>query len=175
MLLPYSITKPNKSFTLIELMVVIAVLFTITGAMVPTYISYLKQQTFNNSFVSVRQTLRDVQNRALTGVDTDLGIKYWIVNFNNDGYMYVGKSTTKSVAACANVLISPTEKVIYPTSIVVGKGPNYCTFFDTASGSIYVSEGNTLYSSASYSISINSTETGISSRNLNLTHAGVIF
>src|SRR3989339_87547 len=69
--------KSNKAFTLIEVMVVIAVLTVLTVSIVPSFSGYLKNQNVKQAQETLKSDLRSVQNKALTGVLSDTGAYFW--------------------------------------------------------------------------------------------------
>lgn len=79
----------NFGFTLIELLVVISIIAIITGAIVPNFNTYIKNQNLRQSGDQIKTDLRSIQNRALTGVGYDIYKGYWGVKFDT------GISTTR--------------------------------------------------------------------------------
>jgi len=82
--------KPaQRGFTLIELLIVISLVIVITGAVIPSFNTYIDNQNVKQAQQTVIDDLRTVQNKALNGelAQTELGpandesVKYWGVEF----------------------------------------------------------------------------------------------
>jgi len=87
----------NRScaFTLIELLLVISIITIVTGASIPTFSNYLKNQIIKNAVDQFRNDLRTIQNKSLTGSMSDSlvyggplvspggSVKYWAIKWWN--------------------------------------------------------------------------------------------
>lgn len=70
-----SILKTNKGFTLLELMLVIAVIAIITLAVTPTILSYLSKNDVDTARISVVEALRRAENlSSTTNLDSTWGV-----------------------------------------------------------------------------------------------------
>ena len=130
---------PKNAFTLIELMIVISVMTILTGAMIPSFAAYIRNQNMKQATEQIKNDLRTIQNNALTdslpsGINLTSPM-YWGVFFDSgtpDYYYFV--STTNTSCDPGDVDINPDKKFTLPNSIV--SMSDYCLFFDFADGDI---------------------------------------
>lgn len=81
----------NSGFTLIELIVAVAIITSLAALAVPGLGSYLTGQNLTQSLEQVKSDLRTAQNNALTGTLASEDVGYWGVDFElgNSLYEYV--------------------------------------------------------------------------------------
>ncbi len=94
MILPSENNK--KAFTLIELLIVVSIIIIITGAALPAFSSYLRNQTLFQAKEQLKNDLRSIQNKSLTGeksetvisaggnATSDLTGRFWVVKITPD-------------------------------------------------------------------------------------------
>jgi len=78
----------SRGFTLIELLVVVTIIVVVTGALIPSFAGYIRNQGVKQSQEQLKSDLRTAQNKALTGTlsDTFIGtnpVQFWGVRFNS--------------------------------------------------------------------------------------------
>jgi prepilin-type N-terminal cleavage/methylation domain-containing protein len=85
MLLP---ARNRDGFTLIELLLVVSIIAIITGGIVPAFSTYMQDQDLTQAQEQLKNDLRSVQNRALTGAmsESEVGsnrVRFWGVQFSS--------------------------------------------------------------------------------------------
>lgn len=131
----YSSARNNSSgFTLIELMIVLALVALVAGLLIPGFTSYIKNQAKHQALEQVKSDLRTIQNRALTGVSASDSVNYWGVKFiSKTSQYYYFTSAEATDAVCTGITSANTEhSAPLPQSVVIwGTG---CIFFSFANG-----------------------------------------
>jgi len=139
--------KPAQSgFTLIELLIVISLIVVITGAVVPSFNTYIDNQNVKQAQQTVIDDLRTVQNKALNGelAQTELGlgsdekVEYWGVEFTPgsdtyDLFISVNTSTCAGVEPSRRQEVSTSKKL--PGGSVV-RSNSGCMFISYDNGDI---------------------------------------
>ena len=139
--------KPARGgFTLIELLIVISLIITITGAVIPSFNTYIDNQYVKQAQETVKDDLRTMQNKALNGefAQTELGpandekVQYWGVEFTQDSATYdYFISVGTSVCGAAG---DSRRQEIYTSPLLPGenviRSPNGCVFMSYANGDI---------------------------------------
>lgn len=128
---------PSAGFTLLELLIVVSIVAIITGAIIPGFNNYLQNQNIRQAQEQIKNDLRTVQNKALTGVNSDNpAVKYWgikMVGANVSQYLYVTASTNN--AAGCNSATQTDKSIVLPGNVVVTNGTgNFCVFFSLPNG-----------------------------------------
>lgn len=130
---------PKNAFTMIELLVVVSIMTILTGAMIPSFASYIRDQNIKQALEQVKSDLRTVQNNALTdSVPNGIPLTsplYWGVFFDagTPNYYYFVTSQNSSCDP-GDVDINQDRKFILPKSVV--PVADYCLFFDFANGNV---------------------------------------
>lgn len=140
-----------NAFTLIELLVVVSIITIITGALIPSFSKYIKNQELVQSAEQVKSDLRTVQNNALAGASVDEKIEidgnsllpvYWGVKFTSGENFYTYFiSTTDS-----NCDVEKTNKGksnTFKAGITLTSDTS-CIFFTFANGDASYSGSNTI-------------------------------
>jgi prepilin-type N-terminal cleavage/methylation domain-containing protein len=144
--------KKHNAFTLIELMVVVMILAILTISVIPSFSSYLRNQTLKQAEENLKSDLRSLQNKALTGTASDqvvgtpgASLRYWGATFTNNGTSFTAFAST------ANNVCSPTAATVWAASIATipisgginsgsscngGVGAICCIFFDMSNGDL---------------------------------------
>ncbi len=95
----------NKGFTLVELLIAVSILVIITAATIPNFNTFITSQNLLQAREEVKNGIRDAQNRAITGVDSNSTYTWWGIKFVNNGSTnatyQIGK-TTCTQASCPN-------------------------------------------------------------------------
>ncbi len=130
-------------FTLIELLVVISLMAIITGAIIPSFNTYIKNQNALQAVEQVKNDLRTVQNRALTGEDSNTDLNspnkvyplYWGIRFVNNtaNYTYF-VSTTASGCLPAVSSTRGTSRKLPGGLVVKNSSGDKCIFFSNKNG-----------------------------------------
>lgn len=120
---------PQGAFTLIELLIVVVVILTITGLGLAAYNNFNQTQLLKQTAEDIKSTLRDAQNRALSGEKDNLvppvcgtgssskPLNHWRFSITgNNTYTISGLCggttfSTKSYTTPTNITLSPTGNV----------------------------------------------------------------
>jgi prepilin-type N-terminal cleavage/methylation domain-containing protein len=86
-------TASASGFTLLELLVVVAIITIMTGALIPGFSNYINNQNLKQAQEHVKNDLRTVQNKAMTGANSDdlingNPVNYWGVKFTSGSSTY---------------------------------------------------------------------------------------
>ncbi len=111
--MPVHISR-KKGFTLIELVVVIAIMGVLASFLLPSFSELIKKQKLEQATEQVKNDLRVVQNRALTGTKQD-EYSGWglILSANSQTYQFCGRTDS----GCINESGLPTQSL--PEGIVI--------------------------------------------------------
>ena len=131
--------KSSSGFTLIELLIVISLITIITGAVLPSFNTYIDNQNVKQAQEQVEDDLRVLQNKALNGQEASVqlsgsNVQYWGVEFvqndpNYTTFISVNNTTCTAGPTRQNIGVSrnlPGNSVIRSTS--------GCIFFSFANG-----------------------------------------
>lgn len=137
-----NLPKYSKGFTLIELLVSMSIIAIISGGIVPTFTSYVKNQNLKQAQEQLKSDLRTVQNRALTGAlsnytfDNGSLAQYWGVSFPSGS----GSSMTVFISNSDSGGCPPDPSVqqsrINLSSNVLYYGDGGCMFFSIKNGDV---------------------------------------
>jgi prepilin-type N-terminal cleavage/methylation domain-containing protein len=138
----------ERAFTLIELLIVVSIVTIMAGITIPRLTGYTKNQDLKQAQEQVKNDLRTVQNRALSGVGTsNEELLFWGIDFDKDTDDYSLISCKDS--AC-NDLINTQSSEKLPGDVVLKNSTtisfsvengdaftsNYTVVLGTSSGSI---------------------------------------
>lgn len=154
----------NQGFTLIELLIVISLIAILTGASLPSFSAYIKNQNLRQAQEQLKSDLRTVQTRALVGSGNDGTYKYWGLKIVGDTALtyYFFKSTATSQAQLVNdcnaaVTSSTEQSRQLPGDISVRNGSgNWCFYFSFSSGDVTTIKNGSTGAITSYPISLGS-------------------
>jgi len=134
----------QKGFTLIELLIVISLIIIITGAVVPSYNTYIDNQNVKQAQEMVKDDLRTVQNKALNGelAQTELPnpgddkVEYWGIEFvqNSPNYTYFISVDTTTCGGGGTREDQRTSNILPGESVI--RSPDGCVFFSFSNGDI---------------------------------------
>lgn len=139
--------KNAQGFTLVELLIVISILVIVTGAAIPSFAGYIKNQGIKQAQEQLKSDLRNIQNKALTGAlsDQTIGtspVAYWGVRFSPGSgsgatrYEYFIAATNTS---CPSGALPSSQLQGYSdlaSGIIVRASAYTCVYFSIANGSI---------------------------------------
>jgi len=137
-------------FTLIELLIVISLIIIITGAIVPSFNTYIDNQSVKQAQETVKDDLRTVQNKALNGeqAQTELPnpgddkVNYWGVEFvqGSSTYTYFISVDTTTCGGGATREDQRTSDPLPGETVI--RSPSGCVFFSFSNGDITVSNSD---------------------------------
>jgi len=151
----------TQGFTLVELLVVISIIALLTGAVIPSFSNYIKNQNLRQAQEQFKSDLRTTQNKALTGTGTDTTVKYWgihLLDGNNNYYTFSSTTNTAACPATFDLGSKPSEWLTYTKSdnLTAGatvdiNGTNACLYFsnDTSATTFITSNFQTCTGSLS--------------------------
>lgn len=130
-------TKKNvlgKGFTLIELIVVVVIIITLTGFGIAGYNNFNQRQTLKQAAEEVKSNLRDAQNRALSGEKgSDLitcgandVLNYWLFSITG--------ATTYTISGSCGALVFGSKSFTLSTGLTLSSTDNNIYFKPLARG-----------------------------------------
>lgn len=136
----------SQGFTLIEILLVVSILAVMTATLIPSFDSYIKNQNLKQAQEAVKNDLRTMQNRAMTGASSASGINYWGIYFadESNSYSLVSSSTPE------NCGVGAESGGVLPGDVVMdtGSGPSAdarCVWFALGTGDTYDTSEVNLY------------------------------
>ncbi len=131
----------QSGFTLLELMVVIAIIATITGMAIPSFNNYITSQNLRQSQDQIKSDIRGIQIRALNGVKQNIvSPTFWGIFFLNGqsryAYFVTDVPAPQLNNLCNNILANSwddLEKSEILTAEIEAKN-NACFFFSFEDG-----------------------------------------
>ena len=132
-----------QGFTLIEVLLVVSILAIMTATLIPSFDSYIKNQNLKQAQEAVKNDLRTMQNRAMTGASSGSGITYWGIYFADETNSY-SLNSTSTPATCA---ASAESSGILPGDVVMDTTPNpsRCVWFAVGTGDTYSTSEASIY------------------------------
>jgi len=134
--------QTSPGFTLVELIVAVSILTIISAASIPNFSTFIKSQNLVQAQESVKNGIRDAQNRAITGEDStsvlcDGGTAvctHWVVKLIKGGSTYaVGKSNGVGALACDALDTTDFVSDKFPGDVVInmaGLDNDACIFYE---------------------------------------------
>lgn len=136
--------SPAFGFTLVELLIVIAVIGILAASSIPVFSSYTSSQRLSQTAKNVKNDLRSAQNRAISGVEG----KAWGMSFNGSNSYTIFTCTSLSACTCNDQTNFTTK------SLATGFEISSATIiFDAVSGDI-CANGSSLLGSTSFTITL---------------------
>lgn len=146
-------TAPDSArfgFTLVELLIVVSIITIITGAIIPSFNTYIDNQNTKQAQEQIEDDLRTVQNKALNGENATvlLGpsnneeVNYWGVEFTEDSATYTS-FVSVDLTTCAGGNKRQNDRTY---SLVSGDNvlrSDGCVFFSFSNGDIDYSQLDT--------------------------------
>lgn len=133
-------------FTLVELLIVITIIVIITGALIPSFTGYIKNQNLKQTQEQLKSDIRSIQNKALTGALSDEFINgtdpvnFWAIKFttgSNDYDYFVSTDDTSS--DCPDSIPADqyqnSDDIPSDMEIKSGSGKS-CMFFNILNGDV---------------------------------------
>ena len=137
---PAQFSNKNKGFSFIELLIVVSLITLISGAALPGFNSYIKNQNLKQSAEQVSSDLRTVQNKALGGVlsSSEPRVAYWGASSSAESSFISSNTFSESGSAQSNNEESPN----LPGDLVIRN--NSLILFDMFKGNGYTLSGSPL-------------------------------
>jgi prepilin-type N-terminal cleavage/methylation domain-containing protein len=132
----------QKGFTLVEILIAISILSVVSAITIPNFNAFINDQNLRQSQEALKNGIRDAQNRAISGVDSNTvcsgsnNCNYWVIWFDDTNTTYNISRTYSAgpdVAAC-NALTSASaivksEKLQGGGQIRTPGGTRSCIFY----------------------------------------------
>lgn len=134
----------QQGFTLVELMISLSIIIILSAFAVPSFSRYLDTQNIRQAQEQIKNDLRTLQNRALSGYQYTEGDNYWAAKFSESEYLFQ-KTTDADGAACDGISDVSAEKSYSLPSSVIILNTDVCFFFEFSSGDLTVINGNKIY------------------------------
>lgn len=129
-------TPSRNGFTLVELLLVVALIAVLSSFLIPGFSTYIDVQNIRQAQELVKSDLRTVQNNALTGVGTSSsttaywGLKISSQNANTYGFF---RAATADSSSCGSASIEQNGANL-PGKVVIRDGSGGCIFFSIRNG-----------------------------------------
>lgn len=144
----------EHGFTLLELMVVVAIIAVLSGFALPNFTNYIENQNISQAQDQIRADIRATQLKALNGVtDSSLAgpATYWGIAFGQNQGQYVFVVTDgspSSLPGLCNTAINPANWSNYDRSTPLAGDvlvlDNACFFFSLENGDASCELGNSV-------------------------------
>ena len=125
----------ESGFTLVELLIVVVIVSLLTGALIPSFSSYIKNQNLKQAQQTLLSDLRNVQNKAMTGTASSTGVNYWGINIPNasaSSYTYFASEfNTSCTPGGIYTNQGNSQPLVSPITINNSQG---CLFFSIENG-----------------------------------------
>jgi prepilin-type N-terminal cleavage/methylation domain-containing protein len=175
--------KPQKGFTLVELVVTITLIVLMAGSAIPSFNSYLNNQALKQAQEQIKSDIRTVQNKAITSAAADFKIggtttpTYWGVRFNNHSTDYLYFIARNNTPAECNLITTSDATGRYqgkgtlPSSMYVYSN-TFCLFFAIKDGAVSTTTTSTTTSISHMNFGYTSTAT---CRSIYWTSVGAVY
>lgn len=112
----------NNGFSLIELLVVCAIILTITGLVISNYSSFTDTQKVRQAGRTLKNDLRFIQTRAASGLKPAgcTTLRGYRVTFGANSYSYQ--------VVCSNGLFAQSQPVTLPNGVTITQSPGNFDF-----------------------------------------------
>jgi len=122
-------------FTLVELLIVVVIISVLTGAMIPGFSTYIRNQNLRQAQETLLGDLRSVQNRAISGTGSDAGVNFWGINITSaaaSSYTYFASENSGSCAP-GGVYLNQGTSQAFANAITINNSQG-CLFFSIENG-----------------------------------------
>lgn len=130
------VSARNKGFTLVELLLVVSLIAVLSSFLIPGFSNYIDNQNIRQAQELLKSDLRNVQNKALTGVGASVStVDYWglkIPSSDAKNYIYF-QSQTNDGSACDSAVANETSGNL-PGDVVIKGANGVCVFFSLRNG-----------------------------------------
>jgi len=111
-----------KGFTLIEVIVSVSISLLATGLIIANYNSYNDVTTLKQAALTLKNDLRFIQSKAITGEKPQVGCSQligWTISFTSSSYSYQPE--------CSEGLVDPVTQVRLPGGVTFSSPPSFFT------------------------------------------------
>ena len=129
-----------RGFTLVELLIAVSLIAILTGALIPSFSSYIQSQGLKQAQEQVKNDLRTTQNNAITGVDSQ-AITHWGILFTPNSTTYTFVTLNKAIGssiAVSDCAIPPSISKSISTALnsasITRNSVRTCVFFSVSNG-----------------------------------------
>ncbi|HLB51966.1 hypothetical protein A3F07_03280 [candidate division WWE3 bacterium RIFCSPHIGHO2_12_FULL_38_15] len=124
-----------NGFTLIELLIVVVIVSILTGALIPSFSGFIKNQNLRQAQEILLSDLRGVQNKAITGTASSTGANYWGINITSNpasSYTYFSSELNTSCTP-GGVYTNQGSSQPFTSPITINSSQG-CLFFSMENG-----------------------------------------
>jgi len=135
---PARISSP--AFTLIELLIVIAIIGILTAITIPSFSNFNNKQRLSQAAKQIKNDLRSAQNRAINGIKDSDDNKVWGIQFASPNvYSYTlytcsELDTAQSPCLCSDQVFTTTKSLA--NTFVIDVSATSIFVFDEISGAV---------------------------------------
>jgi prepilin-type N-terminal cleavage/methylation domain-containing protein len=141
MLKPAHKSFSQMGFTLVELLIVVSIIVVMSGVLIPGFTNYYDTQTLRQGQEQIKSDLRNIQMRALTGIDATAVLTHWAVKFEpNESFYGYFLTDTPTAATCNSTTPTETSKKM-AGGVMVRGSDSICVFFSFDNGDVIYSRG----------------------------------
>jgi len=165
-------------FTLIELLIAVSIIIVLAGFLVPNFSIYMSTQTIRQAQEQIKNDLRTVQNRAISGSGFSPTVNYWGVKFVDSAntYFYFTTDTASWNDCNAHSIggVGSEKSVKLPGTAIIRNGTQ-CVYFAFADGGMtFFRNGAAVTSQASQIVTVGYTSSVNDCGGTQLNSAGLI-
>ncbi|OGQ89087.1 MAG: hypothetical protein A3J85_01630 [Desulfobacula sp. RIFOXYA12_FULL_46_16] len=148
----FRVRNKNSGFTLVELMVVIAIIGIMAGIAIPNFFSFLPKSRLRSATRDIISCLQEMKLRAIkenatTVIVFDLANDRYTAFVDNGPGVAAGNSTLDASESIIKQETLPSDLDMYNTSFVANTGGFTARGLPRNAGTVFISYGNTDYRS----------------------------
>ncbi len=133
--------SPAHGFTLVEMVVVLALIVTVSGFAVPSFSRYIDDQNISRAQTKLKNDIRFMQSRALSGDGYSDGLNFVGLQFTTDATYY---ETFRTADTTCPVGLGSVDDTIFinPSSVTIHNPDTTCLFFSYDDGEVSSNAAN---------------------------------